>query len=94
VRRGGDFVGRQVPVHTLDSYQLDDVALLKIDVEGMEADVIRGGLDTIRRNRPVIFAEAWDAGYEQATAELLEPLGYRMVRRYRWNQRRWDPGAP
>jgi FkbM family methyltransferase len=90
-RRGGEYVGKQVPVRRLDSYNLDDVTLLKIDVEGMEAAVIRGGLDTIRRNRPVIYAEAWDDGYSAATGELLKPLGYTMTRRFRWHQQRWEP---
>lgn len=85
-----EHVGKTVPLRRLDSYQLDSVALLKIDVEGMEAEVIRGGMDTIRRNRPVIYAEAWDDTYQAATGALLEPLGYRMVHQYRWKQQRWE----
>lgn len=78
-------------VRTLDSYQLSDVALLKIDVEGMETEVIRGGMDTITRDRPVIYAEAWDDAYRAATGALLEPLGYRLGPRLKWHQQRWDP---
>ena len=31
--------------------------LIKIDVEGMEADVLRGAGGLIRRHKPVIYAE-------------------------------------
>jgi len=82
--------GGPIRVRTLDSFRLDP-ALLKIDTEGMETDVIRGGLGTIERCRPVIYAEAWDDTYSAATGKLLEPLGYRMARGFRWHQQRWDP---
>lgn len=80
-----------VPVRTLDSLDVRDVRLLKIDVEGMEQSVIRGGMETIARDKPVIYAEAWDDDYREATAELLRPLGYSQGPKLRWNQQRWDP---
>lgn len=46
-----------VEVLTLDSYQLEEVHLIKIDVEGMERDVLDGASLTIKKNRPAIFAE-------------------------------------
>lgn len=41
----------------LDAYEMTDVDFLKIDVEGGELDVIRGGEATIRRGRPTIIVE-------------------------------------
>ena len=41
----------------LDDYALDDVDLIKIDVEGYEFFVIQGGEATITRNRPVMIVE-------------------------------------
>jgi FkbM family methyltransferase len=38
-----------VTVATLDSFHLDDVALVKIDVEGHDAAVRRGSAQTINR---------------------------------------------
>ncbi len=51
--------GRTVPVQvrTLDSFQFDNVAVIKIDVEGHERDVLIGAGDTIDRCRPVVLTE-------------------------------------
>lgn len=66
----------EAEVRTLDSYGLRDVALIKIDVEGMEPQVIVGATRTITEQRPLIYAEAQDAAAHEAVASLLEPLGY------------------
>lgn len=47
----------RTPMVTLDELGLARVDLLKIDVEGMEPEVLQGARGTIRRNRPVIIAE-------------------------------------
>jgi FkbM family methyltransferase len=51
--------------HRLATRRLDDivkgpVSLIKIDVEGMEPDVLNGSARILRRWRPVVFAEARD----------------------------------
>lgn len=72
----------EVPVRRLDDYALVGVSLIKIDVEDMEPSVLRGGEETIRRERPVIFAEARDDECHAAIAEVLEPWGYAMTHRF------------
>jgi FkbM family methyltransferase len=54
VRKAG---GLDVPMETLDSYGLEGVDLLKIDCEGAEEGVLRGGVETLRRCRPVVIVE-------------------------------------
>lgn len=49
---------RECVVKRLDDYNLEDVDLLKIDAEGADLLVLRGGDDTIRRCRPVIIMES------------------------------------
>lgn len=56
VEKGAD-KGETIQIKTLDDYKLDKVVLLKIDVEGMELNVIKGAIKTIKRNRPVVFVE-------------------------------------
>jgi len=66
------------------------VAVIKIDVEGAELDVLRGLLATLKRDRPVIFLEVLPFGGATNVAtlrarraaelrELLEQAGYRML---------------
>lgn len=44
-------------VVTIDSLGLERLDLLKIDVEGMQLEVLKGGAETIKRCMPVIFIE-------------------------------------
>jgi len=62
-----------VPVRTLDSYGLDDVGFMKIDVEGHELAVLRGARATLERCRPHLLLELGDPAAER----LLADLGYR-----------------
>lgn len=49
--------GESVPIVPLDKYHLPTLHLLKIDVEGMELDVLRGATETINKFRPLIYCE-------------------------------------
>ena len=60
-----------VPVKPLDDYELE-VDVLKVDVEGVADDAIRGALGTIERCRPFIVVEEPVA----VTRERLAALGY------------------
>jgi len=44
-------------VYRLDDLDLDEVDYIKMDCEGFEYRVIQGGLETIRRCRPVVVLE-------------------------------------
>jgi FkbM family methyltransferase len=50
-----------------------DVGILQLDVEGYEASALLGGLQTIRRCRPIIIVETVPIAFVQ---EHLVPLGY------------------
>lgn len=67
-----------IPVRTLDSYGLDDVSVVKVDVEGWEQSVLSGARETLGRCRPVVYAEEHGAQRE-SVAQVLQPLGYRWV---------------
>jgi FkbM family methyltransferase len=85
--------GTRVPVETLDALvrrlgwpRLDFV---KIDVEGMELEVLRGGREALAKYRPVVVFETLECfrAYRQKVSgidifrearRLLELLGYRL----------------
>lgn len=47
----------KVAVKKLDDFRISNIGLVKIDVEGFEYQVLKGGEETILQNRPVIFIE-------------------------------------
>jgi FkbM family methyltransferase len=57
VGQGGQLVGQDVEVRTLDSYRFNEVDLIKCDNEGYEVFVMHGGAETIERCRPVVIVE-------------------------------------
>jgi FkbM family methyltransferase len=67
----------EVPGLPLDLLGLERLDLLKIDVEGMEQEVLEGAAATIAATRPLILAEHFKTG-RAPLAEALERLGYRV----------------
>ena len=79
VSLAGGAPGRQVPCMTLDSLiALPRLDLVKIDVEGMEADVIRGGRAAIGKFKPFLYVENDRVDLSEALMRLIDSLGYRM----------------
>jgi FkbM family methyltransferase len=79
---GGVSVGSQhgedVLVITLDQLELSKVNLIKIDVEGMEIDVLAGAKATLARCRPILYVENDRADKSEALVARLQEDGYRM----------------
>jgi FkbM family methyltransferase len=76
---------KRYEMRTIDSFCFERVDFIKLDVEGHELNVIRGGVETISRCKPVIFFECWDStsthwnGIPNTHHELMayvELLGY------------------
>ena len=69
----------EVEIVTLDGMLGDTpCALMKIDVEGMEEDVIRGGLDIINKNSPILYVENDRPEKSKSLVALLLDLKYRL----------------
>ncbi len=63
---------------TIDSLRLPRVDLIKLDVEGMEIEVLEGARETLGRCRPAMFIEHQHVGRERLWP-LLDALGYAMA---------------
>ncbi|SFR34943.1 methyltransferase, FkbM family [Robiginitalea myxolifaciens] len=70
----------RVEAKTLDSFQEGKAPmdLVKIDVEGAEPMVLRGGMERIRTERPIIICELLFNRNETEIEALIKPLGYQL----------------
>jgi FkbM family methyltransferase len=68
--------------HVLEGEPLERIDVIKIDVEGAELDVLKGGMKTLERFLPILCIEVCEHTYTAAgwcpadLFELLSPLGY------------------
>jgi FkbM family methyltransferase len=65
-----------VPILRVDDLGLDACHFMKIDVEGMEQQVLGGAADTIRRFRPLLYVEDDRSDKSAQLRALLASLGY------------------
>lgn len=70
---------KKVLLKKIDSYTFNDLILVKVDVEGMDLDVVKGMFETLKRNSfpPIIF-ECHDVNsqYGKDFWGYLESIGY------------------
>ncbi|MBM3484263.1 MAG: FkbM family methyltransferase [Alphaproteobacteria bacterium] len=70
--------GVPVEINTLDAlFAGKRLNMLKLDVEGMEAEVLKGARDTIARCRPFMYVENDRRDRSPALITLVLELGYR-----------------
>jgi len=78
--------GEMTEMTTVDSLQLDQCDFMKIEVVGMEEEVLAGARNTIERHRPVLYVENDEKGYEGELPQGVqsvdnEKASSRLVRR-------------
>ena len=57
------------------------VGFIKIDVEGMEMEVLQGALNTIKKDKPYITLETWgESNNIEKIRKMLIPIGYHEER--------------
>jgi hypothetical protein len=68
-----------VEVRTLDSFDLEGVQFIKVDVEGSELEVLQGARETIRSDHPALLLELLSGTYTDPlaiTRKVCETYGY------------------
>lgn len=92
------FAKTTVPITTLDSFGINNVGLIKIDVEGFEKDVLEGAQETLRRsNYPSILFESWKESRDSEGVvpasrlrkelfEYIRSIGYRILPMTNWEE--------
>ena len=74
----GHAQGERIRRIALDDYHLSRCDLIKIDVEGMEGQVLAGAANTIARLRPIVYLENDRRDRSAALIAQLTQLGYRL----------------
>jgi FkbM family methyltransferase len=72
----GSSQGEPVPVQTIDGLGLKTCRLIKVDVQGMEIDVIKGAAETIKRCRPILYVENEQPEIAAELVGLIQGFGY------------------
>jgi len=70
--------GERVPLVTIDSLDLPDCQFIKIDVEGMETEALRGAAATIARFRPILYVENDRQARSVELIGLIQQYDYRL----------------
>ena len=73
-----------IPVKALDNLNLHDIDFIKIDAEGFEPFIIKGGINLIKKYKPVILYErkGHEARYgfdKNIVLEILKEYGYKEL---------------
>ncbi len=66
-----------IDILPLDLVVEEKIGFMKIDVEGMELDVIKGSINRISSDKPIIFIESDKI---EKVIELLSPINYYIVK--------------
>jgi FkbM family methyltransferase len=85
-----------IEIKTLDSFEFDNVDIIKIDTEGYELPVLQGAKETILKNRPWIQVEGNKSGERYGRTKLdiknfLSDLGMTRVTK-KWPDQVWTFG--
>jgi hypothetical protein len=73
----GDQTARRRSVVSALRCVADEITAIKLDVEGFEADVIEGAIETVRHHLPMLMIEG--ANRNPLVTGHLIPLGYRYA---------------
>ena len=74
---------RKVNIKTLDSLELTDISFIKIDVQGYEFEVLKGSVDTLKKNNPIICIEEYKENLNESNEiDFLKSLNYCVIDRY------------
>ncbi|WP_313892570.1 FkbM family methyltransferase [Psychrobacillus sp.] len=74
----------EVTINTLDSFisLFKNIAIIKIDVEGMELSVLKGAFKTIKKFKPLLYIETKTQEEFEIIENFLSPLGYEVNQRF------------
>jgi len=70
-------IGDNVLVIKLDDFRIDNISIIKLDVDGFELRVLKGAIKTIKRNKPDLFISCINNNEFIKLSKFLYKLGYK-----------------
>lgn len=76
--QGASFLegGGEIPLVTLDQFELQGLDFMKLDIEGMELQALRGAARTIRAFKPIILCELNRSALARNKATYTDVIGF------------------
>jgi len=77
-------IGSKVPLISLDSLDLQNISLIKMDVQGYELFALKGATNTINKFKPILFVEIddrctnWHKYSSKEIVKYLKTLNYKI----------------
>lgn len=65
-----------IQTYKIDDFNLLELDLIALDVEGFELEILKGGIETINKYRPIIAVEANE---ETEACRFLNKIGYNKI---------------
>ena len=83
--------GEKIQLRTLDSFNLERLDFIKLDVQGFETRVLRGAAATIKRCRPLMFVEVEEWNLKAQATSAVELIGTILEQKYTivWIKNDW-----
>jgi len=78
----GESLRIEVPVRRLDDYRLENVQVIKMDVEGREIPALEGARETIARWRPSLLVEVEQRHHSEDFTAVFNRIGCVLGPRY------------
>lgn len=70
----------EVNVVSIDSLELEGLDLFKIDVEGMEMEVLQGSISTVKKYRPYFWIEFWHTNINEIKSYFNDVGNYTLYK--------------
>ena len=76
-----------MPILKIDDIKFNEIDLIHLDIEGYELYALRGGIETIKKHRPVIVLEVCENGHSERFGysredleDFLKSINYKFIK--------------
>jgi FkbM family methyltransferase len=80
VKESGDVLAKTLDSAFIELIGDKKLGFIKLDIEGCELQALQGGLELLKKHKPVIAVEAWHISEQVAIKNLLSKFGYSLIK--------------